>query len=120
MAKTIDDAIAEARAILQDTSPTGAEYRYSTPDLVSYLNNALLEMRKLRPDLFRTYYGADTPSYTESDLGGNVLFPVDNMFFPPAVFYMVGTAELRDDEFTVDSRAVTLMSQFTAKLVTVA
>ena len=118
--KTIDNAIAEARAILQDTDPTGPANRYSTADLVAYLNNGLLEARKLRPDLFREYYGVDTPSYEEADLGQDTPFPIDGMYFSPIVFYITGSAELRDDEFTVDARAVTLMGQFTAKLVTVA
>lgn len=116
MAKTVGNVIEEARAILQDTS--SQVYRYSTADLFAYLNNALLEMRRVRPDLFYAYIGADTPEFVPGDEAE--LFPISAMYFTPVVFYVAGTAELRDDEFTVDARAVTLMQQFTAKLLTVA
>lgn len=112
--KTVGDVLSDARAILQDTS--SEVYRYSTTDLVSYLNSALLEAKRLRPDLFTSYIGADAPSFTESDTAED--FPIDEMYFSPVVFYVVGFAELRDDEFTVDARAATLMNQFTAKLRT--
>ena len=116
MAKTVSDAISEARVILQDTD--SQLYRYSDSELVAYLNNALLEARRIRPDLFRAYVGQPVPSFTASDFAE--LFPLDNMFFPQFVYYIAGTAELRDDEFTVDARAATLLNQFVAKLLTVA
>lgn len=115
MAKTVGDAIAEARAILHDT--TEQVYRYTTADLYAYLNNALLETRRVRPDLFRAYLGTDTPEFAPGDEGE--AFPIDAMYFTPVVLYIAGTAELRDDEFTVDARAVTLMQQFAAKLLMV-
>lgn len=111
MAKTASDVINDARAILQDTD--SQLYRYSTADLVSYLNTALLEAKRLRPDLFVSYIGEDVPSFTEGTLNSD--FPIDEMYFSPIVFYVVGFAELRDDEFTVDARAATLMNQFTSK-----
>lgn len=112
MAKTAADVISDARALLQDTDPQ--LYRYSTADLIAYLNTALLEAKKLRPDLFVDYIGQETPSFTEGTLSG--VFPIDDMYFSSIVFYVVGFAELRDDEFTVDARASTLMNQFVAKL----
>lgn len=116
MAKTVNSVISEARAILKDTD--SQLLRYSTADLVEYFNNALLEARRIRPDLFRAYIGQSVPSYTESDLSSP--FPIDEMFFPQFVHYVAGTAELRDDEFSVDARAVTLLNQFIAKMLTVA
>jgi len=112
--KTAADVISDARAILQDTD--SQLYRYSTEDLVQYLNTALLEAKKLRPDLFLDYIGLDVPNFTTSNLDGD--FPIDEMYYSPCVFYVVGFAELRDDEFTVDARAATLMNQFVAKLRT--
>jgi len=117
MAKTVSDAITEARVLLHDTDPQ--LFRYSTPELLSYLNNALLETRRLRPDLFRAYIGQPVPSYADGD-DLSVAFPIDEMFFPQVVFYITGSAELRDDEFTVDARAATLLNQFAAKMLTVA
>jgi len=115
MAKTVGDVVSEARIILQDTE--SQLYRYSDAELVTYLNNALLEARRIRPDLFRAYIGQAVPSYTASDIAQD--FPLDNMFFPQMVFYVVGSAELRDDEFAVDGRGGTLLTQFIAKTMTV-
>lgn len=116
MAKTVGDVITAARGILQDRN--AQLYRYATADLYTYLNDALLEMRRARPDLFFDFIGLDTPEFASGD---ELLdFPVSTLFFTPTVFYVAGRAELRDDEFTVDARAVTLMQQFTTKLLTVA
>lgn len=116
MAKTVNDVVTEARVLLHDTE--AQLYRYATGDLVAYLNNALLEARRIRPDLFAEYLGQEVPSYTAADL--SALFPIDDMFFPAFVFYVVGWAEMRDDEFAVDGRAVALMTQFSSKLLMVA
>ena len=115
MAKTVNDAVNEARAILQDV--TSQSFRYSTADLIAYLNDALLDARRIRPDLFYGMYDQDVPSFTESDLAEE--FPIDGMYFTAVVFYMCGTAELRDDEFTQDGRAVSLLQQFSTRLLTV-
>lgn len=113
---TVGDAIDQARTLLHDRN--AQLYRYSTADLVSYLNNGILEARRIRPDLFRAFIGLPIPQFTADDLAEN--FPIDFMFFPQLVFYITGFAELRDDEFAVDNRAVTLMTQFTTKMLTVA
>lgn len=112
---TVGDAIDQARTLLHDRN--AQLYRYSTADLVAYLNNGLLEARRVRPDLFRAYIGQSVPQFTTADLLEE--FPIDPMFFPQLVFYITGFAELRDDEFAVDNRAVTLMTQFTTKMLTV-
>lgn len=116
MAKTVSDAVTSARVILQDQD---TPYRYSDEELVNYLNDALLEARKIRPDLFRAYWGTDTafPEFTTADIASGTLIPIDNMFYNPLTYFMAGSAELRDDEFTVDNRAVTLMNQFSTKML---
>jgi hypothetical protein len=47
--KTITDYINDGRTLLQDTI---APYRYDDTSLVTAMNVALLEGRRLRPDLF--------------------------------------------------------------------
>lgn len=121
MAKTVADALNDARALLQDTGADNNPVRYSQDDLVAYFNSALIELRRLRPDAFLALYDVvpgevDIPAYnTGQDLTAEA-FPVDLQFFTPVVFFITGMAELRDDEFTVDGRAVTVMQQFEAKL----
>lgn len=115
MSRTVSDVVTEARGHLQD-SDAAAGYRYSDDDLVRYLNTALLATRRLRPDLFIASYAAATPVYTSADIGLNTAIVIDEMAYEPIVFYVVGSAELGDDEFTVDSRATQLMQAFSNKL----
>jgi len=115
MAKTVADLISEARSLLQDTD---TPYRYSDSDLIAYLNTAMPEARRKRPDLFVTYWGGDSPSFTVADITAATDFPLDEMYYMPFVYFVVGMAELRDDEFAVDNRAVSLLNAFTGKLIT--
>jgi hypothetical protein len=112
---TIDDAVAEARRILNDTNAT-VGYRYDDATLVSALNMGLLEARRLRPDLFRAYYGAGLPRFAETDLATSTALPVNEMYMPPLAGFMAGWVELTDDEFTIDNRAGTLLQRFAAQL----
>jgi len=109
--KTIGDCVSEARVILQDTV---TPYRYSDDELLSYFNNALYELKRLRPDLYIGSFGSDLLIYTTSDLSTEV--PFASIAFQPVLLYMAGFAELRDDEFTVDQRAGTLLRAFTGQL----
>ena len=112
---TIDDAILEARRILGDSN-TDVGYRYSEDMLVRALNSALLEMRRLRPDLFRSYYGVGLTQYTTSDLSSSTALPINEMYMPPLAAFMAGWIELSDDEFTVDNRAGILLQRFAQQL----
>lgn len=112
---TIDDAIDEARRILGDTN-TDVGYRYSQEMLVSALNSALLEARRLRPDLFRSSYGSGLTQYTVADLSTSTALPINEMYMPPLAGFIAGWIELTDDEFTIDNRAGTLLQRFAAQL----
>jgi len=109
VARTLDDIVLDVRSILQDTV---TPYRYSSGDVVRAYNNALSQLWRLRADIFFGHYEAGVPSYSESDLGQGEVIPVDDMYATPIIYFMAGFAELRDDEFTVDARAVTLVKQF--------
>lgn len=112
---TIDDAIAEARRMLADSNGT-IGYRYDDATLVAALNSALLEARRLRPDLFRAYYGQGLPQFTTASLASSTALPINEMYMPPIASFMAGWVELTDDEFTVDGRAATLLQRFAAQL----
>jgi len=121
LAKTIDDAINEARRMLNDAR---APYRYSDTDMLAHLNTALAEVYRYRPDAYIGNFTTATlgvnpvTSYAATDMGVNKLFPIDNrMFFNPVVFFMVGRAELGDDEYTENSRATGLLQSFRAMLI---
>jgi hypothetical protein len=121
LAKTIDDAISEARLIISDAR---APYRYTDLQMLSHLNTALAEVYRYRPDAYignfttATLGSNSVTSYVTADLGITTLFPLDNrLFFNPVVFFMAGRAELSDDEFTENTRATSLLKTFRETLI---
>lgn len=106
MARLIQDAVNEVRDILQDTDADN--YRYSDASLVRYLNNAFYEVRRLRPDMF--IFGAEIPEFTAVQF--DQPYPLPAATFQAVVYFITGNAELRDDEFAVDGRAMTLIKNF--------
>lgn len=109
MARTVADVLSRARETLQDT----AGVRYPEPQLIGYVSDAVIEARSIRPDLFVGSY--DVPLTDVTDTAAP--FPLPDQFFPAVCFYVTGRAELRDDEFAVDNRAMTLLSAYRNKLL---
>jgi hypothetical protein len=113
--ETIGQYIAEARRLLQDQI---TPYRYPDVDLVEAINIGLMEARRVRADLF-------LPAFVMpwSDTSGTIdtakAVPLDPMYRSTLVYYIVGRAQLRDDESTTDQRAAALITKFTAQLLTV-
>ncbi len=110
----------QARTLLQDTvqAPT---YRYTDQDLCDAVNGAMTEARRIRPDLFlATGLRTPLPLFTTANFTDGTLFPLDEQFFDSFVWYVTGRSELREDTFSDDSRAVTLMNKFTSQLLQVA
>lgn len=112
---TVQDYIDRARVLLLDTV---APYRYETVDLVENLNMGILEARKLRPDLLKSYFTSSLPDYSTSNL--NAAVDIDPQYRVAFVYYICGQAQLRDDENVQDSRAVTFLNKFTSQLLTIA
>lgn len=109
--ETVSKYVDYARELLQDTKDT--PYRYSDASLVRALSLALPEAKKLRPDLF---LNVTIPTITAND---NTVVPMDEMYRTSLVYYMVGIAQLRDDEEVQDQRAAAFLGMFQAKLTTV-
>lgn len=112
MPRTYADVISRARSILKDQDATA--YRYTDQELVDAANDAVLEVRRVRPDLFLS---AD---FTPTDvLLANVAatpIPIEDMYFQTLVYFTAGYQMLRDDEFSQDSRAVNLINKATSQL----
>lgn len=108
MPKSIDDALTDARVILNDS----AGDRYTDAELISDLNSAISMTKMLRPDSF--VLGEALPEFTVADLQQVPAtdFPLPEVFYQSFVYYLAGNAELRDDEFAVDNRAMTLLSAY--------
>lgn len=110
MAKTYQNAIDEAREILQDTEEP---YRYTDGILLNILNRALQELGRNRPDAFLSTFDTDdivVPEIATGTLGTDFVPP--SMFFLPIVSFIVAWTEVLDDEYAVDGRAALLMQQF--------
>jgi len=108
--QTIADYVAEARVLLQDTVVT---YRYSDAELLSGLNLALQSARRLRPDLFISLLGV--PPYYAAVAATDVA--LDAQYRHAVLLFMVGHAQIRDEEETMDARAAALLGAFRAQLV---
>ena len=133
MAKTWQTVIDQAREILQDENEDA--FRYTNAKLLNVLNRGIQELARLRPDAFWDLFLEDdiiVPEVVDTDadpeendgdetepdaaedaeiaLTANFNLPM--MFHGPLVYFVTAAAELTDDEFTVDGRAVALMSSF--------
>ena len=109
MARTVADVIKRVQITLQDKKGT----RYPAEQLVGYLIDGLHLARQLRPDMFIGKYNVPIPDAML--LTDNL--PVPDHVFGPLANYVAGSAELRDDEFAVDGRAMTLRESFVKNLV---
>jgi hypothetical protein len=115
---TLGQYLEEARVLLQDQV---IPYRYPDKDLITALNIGLMEARRLRADLFLPLFDIpwfDPTKTTAPDLAKKVTF--DPMYRSSLIYYVIGRAQLRDDEPTVDSRASALLSKFTNQLLVLA
>lgn len=109
MARTVQDVINQARIPLNDAAGT----RYLDHEMAAYVLDAFWQARSVRPDLFVTEFDATTPD----ELQPTDPFPLPDQFFRAVVDYVTGSAEMRDDEFAVDGRAMTLQSALNSKLI---
>lgn len=111
---TVQDYLDRSRVLLQDTV---VPYRYSDEELVGNLNEAMMLARMKRPDLFLTSLRSDVTEYSTASLATSVV--MDQQYKLAFVLYMVGFAQLRDEEGTQDQRALALTDKFTQQLMTV-
>jgi len=117
---TLGRMLLDARAILNDVVPISGLVRYTDEDLIQAFNSALLEVRAKRPDAFLEMgMRIDVPQFVMPDDKG-MLFPLDQIFYPLCVYYIVGKSELREDEAAQEGRAGATLGKFTAGLLQVA
>lgn len=108
---TVAGYAADARGILLDKFKP---YRYTDTALVVALNLALLEGRRLRPDLFICEYGTEVPQY-EAISGEEV--PIEGQFRLAFVYGMVSQILLRDEEDVQNQRANSFRMMFEDALI---
>ena len=101
--QSVKDYIEDARTLLLDRI---APYRYSDISLIVAFNLALLDGRRLRPDLFVYKWGNRVPSY-DAVTGQEV--PIEPQFRKAFVYGLVAHALLRDQEDVQDARSSLFM-----------
>ena len=114
--QTVGDLLDQIRTLLQDVDNSSGQYRYSTDSIITALNQGMLDMFRVRPDLFlesRFVVPSFTTGTLDSPLG------IEQQYVPPLVYYVTGLVQARDDEQNQDSRAVAFMKTFSAALLTV-
>jgi len=103
---SVQALIDDVRTLLLDTV---APYRYTDAELITALNTALMEARRLRADLFVTRWGNEVPSYSAPSAER---FCMEPQFMLAFVFGTCAHALLRDDEDVQDQRASTFNLRF--------
>lgn len=111
---TVQDYIDRARVLLLDEVDP---YRYPTVDLVEALNLAIMEARRLRPDLLKSYFRTSLPDFSTASMTAEV--PVDPQYRMAFLYYICGHAQLRDDENNQDSRSAAFLNKFVSQLLTI-
>jgi len=111
---TVQDYVDRARTLLLDQIEP---YRYPTEDLVEALNMGILETRRLRPDLMKSFFRSSLPDFSTSAMSDTV--PVDPMYRVAFVYYICGHAQLRDDENNQDSRSAAMLNKFVAQMLNI-
>lgn len=109
--------------MLQDVIPNGSPdgTRFTNQDLIDAFNDALVQARAKRPDLFLSMGLRNAvPQYDPDDITAATPFPLDPMAYPAFLFYIVGRCELRNDTYADDKRAVTMANRFVSQLLQVA
>jgi hypothetical protein len=108
---TVGALLQQIRTLLQDTDTSSGEYRYSTDSLITDINQGMLEMFRMRPDIFLDNK-FKVPKFTSAQLDAALV--IEPQFVPSLVYYTVGMAQLRDDEVTQDQRAGMFLSKFSS------
>lgn len=113
---TFQQVIDDARVLLNDESHAeGDTLRYTEAQLLNYAKQAVLEARRIRPDLFLFNLFSALPDYAATDS-----VPMPDEYRSCLGDYVAARAEMRDDEFTVDGRAAAMRQQFKAALLGIA
>lgn len=104
---TFQNIIDDARVDLQDSAGT----RYTTAQLIGYANDGVREMFRVRPDFRLGSYGTPVPTYVESDT-----LPIPDNYRMLLTNYLIFRSEVRDDEYSVNGRAVQFLARFEKEL----
>ncbi len=104
--ETVADYISDARTLLQDTI---APYRYDDDSMLVAFNVTLLEVRRVRADLFVFRHHGHVPSYEFVD---TTEVEMEHPFRLAVVYGTCAHALARDQEDVQDARSTNFMRVF--------
>jgi hypothetical protein len=115
--RALGGLLTEARELLNDVVPISGSTRFTDTDLIRIVNEALLQIRSKRPDAWLSY-GLRKPLviYTMPE-DNETAIPIDDQFYSPLLYYVVGRAELVEDTFADNGRAITMIGKFNSLLL---
>jgi hypothetical protein len=102
MARTVAEVLASAGQTLSDVS----NVRYTEPERIGFVTDALNAIKNVRPDIFLGQYSTPIGTLAPTDP-----LPIDDQFFRPVVDYVIARCETKDEEHVVSARAE-LMAKF--------
>ena len=108
---TVQELVTDVRRLNLDKI---APFRYDDDSIITALNIALLEARRLRPDLFVCRYGNHVPQFEA--VSGDII-PVESQFRLAFEYGVCAHVLLRDEEDVQDQRANTFLERFHDMLV---
>ena len=106
MARTLATVVKQVRYQLQDEDATN--YRYSSERLIETLNAVLLDIWRMRPDLFLAANWI-LDEYAVANLTDNTTLSIDDIYFSTVVKLVVGYVQLENDSVTPDGKAATML-----------
>jgi hypothetical protein len=110
---TVGDYVSEARVLLQDTMEP---YRTPSTELKTAIGLGILEMRRLRPDLF-TFTALPAISSISAD---NMAVAVEPTHRLPLLYFIVGHVGLKDEEEGAEGRANGFLGAFRKSMLSLA
>jgi hypothetical protein len=113
---TVSETLRNVRAIIQDEQ---TPFRYSDTDLVQYLNEGLVAMYRIRPDLMVGQgWAVEAPYSVPADAAKLLPEVVADWYFAPLVDWISGRAFMRDTQYGEGGVAVVLFDKMRAALLT--
>ena len=104
MAFTMQAVLDRARIPLNDTGKD----RYFDADMIVYANDAILRLRKGRPDLFIGLF----LNYPSSSLAVGATFPLADEYVPAVADYVTARSQFVDSELTRNGMAAAFFALF--------
>lgn len=114
---SVGDILDQIRILLQDTDNSASSgYRYSDDSIILCLNQGLVDLYRMRPDIFIDLKFI-IPVFNSAD--PSAIIGIEEQYISPLIFYAVGLVQARDDEQTQDARAAAFLQTFKGAVLTV-